>query len=286
VAGAEVVDDVRVPAAEALADRATSGRLLPDALPPEAEKAMDEFARDYERRWLDMDIPALAGLTPRQTADDPTSREDLVALRSSTGSHRGRGRWTTGDCAPCSASIGNGGGRIETMKTVVLGQPPAEIAAFLARRRALGQDRFDEVWEGVDHLAPMAHPWHGYLDTVLAELLGPYARQAGLIGTSAFNLGEPSDFRVPDRGYHRQLPASIYVATAAIVVEIVSPDDETWEKFPFYAGHGVDEIGTAAPAGRELRWFELGSEGYVETGSSSLLGVAASDLAAEIAWPG
>jgi len=80
VAGAEVVDDVRVPAAEALADRATSGRLLPDALPPEAEKAMDEFARDYERRWLDMEIPALAGLTPRQAADDPTRREDLVAL--------------------------------------------------------------------------------------------------------------------------------------------------------------------------------------------------------------
>jgi hypothetical protein len=31
------------------------------------------------------------------------------------------------------------------MKTVILGEPPPEIAAFLARRRALGQDSFDEV---------------------------------------------------------------------------------------------------------------------------------------------
>src|SRR5712692_10522064 len=64
---------------------------------------------------------------------------------------------------------------------------------------------FDEVWEGAYHLAPMAHAWHGYLDNVLAELLGPYARRAGLIGTGPFNLGEPDDFRVPDRGYHRTL---------------------------------------------------------------------------------
>jgi hypothetical protein len=29
---------------------------------------------------LDEQVPALGGLTPRQAADDPTRREDLVAL--------------------------------------------------------------------------------------------------------------------------------------------------------------------------------------------------------------
>lgn len=52
------------------------------------------------------------------------------------------------------------------------------------------------MWEGVYHAAPASHAWHGYLDNVLAELLGPYARRAGLVGTGPFNLGEADDYRV------------------------------------------------------------------------------------------
>lgn len=73
---------------------------------------------------------------------------------------------------------------------MVLGQPLAELEAFHDRRRALGQDLFDEIWEGAYHAAPASHPWHGYLDNVLAELLGPLARAAGLVGTGPFNLGQ------------------------------------------------------------------------------------------------
>ena len=40
--------------------------------------------------------------------------------------------------------------------------------------------------------------------------------------------------------------------TAAVVVEVVSPDDETYEKSGFYAAHGVDELIVADPAGRSL----------------------------------
>ncbi len=82
------------------------------------------------------------------------------------------------------------------MKTVVLGPPPPEIEAFLARRRALGQDTSDEVWEGDYHAVPAPHPWHAYIDRTLGELLAPRARAAGLVGTSQFNLGEKDDFRV------------------------------------------------------------------------------------------
>jgi len=171
------------------------------------------------------------------------------------------------------------------MRTVVLGEPPVEIEAFLAHRRATGQDRYDEVWEGEYHVAPMAHSWHGYLDNVLAELLGPVARAAGLIGSSAFNLGQADDFRVPDRGYHRSMPSAVWVPTATIVVEVISPDDETWAKFDFYARHHVEEICTAEPRQRQLRWFVLKDTAYEETGASALLDVTAAELHARIDWP-
>jgi Uma2 family endonuclease len=171
------------------------------------------------------------------------------------------------------------------MTTVVLGQRPRELEEFLRRRHELGQDGFDEVWEGVYHVAPMAHPWHGYLDNVLAELLGPLARRAGLVGTGPFNLGAPGDFRVPDRGYHQTLPSTTYVPSAVIVVEVVSPDDETWAKFGFYAAHGVHEICTADPHQAQLRWFVRGGDHFVESEASEVLGVAVTDLAAAIDWP-
>ena len=171
------------------------------------------------------------------------------------------------------------------MKTVVLGEPPAAIEEFLSRRRAAGQDLFDEVWEGEYHVAPASQSWHGYVDNVLAELLGPPARAAGLVGTGPFNLGHVGDYRVPDRGCHRTLPSTVRVPTAAIVVEVISPDDETWAKVDFYARHHVDEICTADPMGAEIRWFALTGTAYEETGVSRLLDLSTADLASRIDWP-
>src|SRR5262245_11646628 len=128
------------------------------------------------------------------------------------------------------------------MKTVVLGPRPAELQSLIDRRHALGIDLFDEVWEGSYHMAPAPSAEHAYLDNVLAVLLHPYAEAVGLVGTGPFNLGGPDDYRVPDRGYHRTQPRGTWVPSVALVVEILSPDDETYEKFDFYASHGVDEI--------------------------------------------
>ena len=46
-------------------------------------EALAEFTSDYENRWFEMELPALAGLTPRQAANDPTRREDLIRLLDS-----------------------------------------------------------------------------------------------------------------------------------------------------------------------------------------------------------
>ncbi len=43
------------------------------------------------------------------------------------------------------------------MRTVVLGPPPAELEALIARRHSLGLDGSDEVWKGEYHMAPVAH---------------------------------------------------------------------------------------------------------------------------------
>ncbi|MGH3478393.1 MAG: SEC-C metal-binding domain-containing protein, partial [Nocardioidaceae bacterium] len=51
-----------------------------DPADPGVAAALDQFIRDYEQKWLDEPIPALAGHTPRQAAADPTRRDDLIRL--------------------------------------------------------------------------------------------------------------------------------------------------------------------------------------------------------------
>ncbi len=126
----------------------------------------------------------------------------------------------------------------------MLDPAPAELQRLLEHRERLGLDGYDEVWEGVYHMAPMARQRHGWLQSQLDRVLGPYADRAGLVGTGPFNLGDDEgDFRVPDLGYLRELdPDLLYVPTAAVVVEVRSPGDESFEKLAFYAAHRVEEV--------------------------------------------
>lgn len=169
--------------------------------------------------------------------------------------------------------------------TMILGAPPPEVAALIERRRALGQDLYDEVWGGVYHMVPGPHPAHGIVQFALAELFGRLAGARQLTATGPFNVGEPGNFRVPDLGFHQQPPATLYVPTARLVVEVLSPDDETFAKFDFYAAHRVAEIIVADPATRTVRcWLRTGPA-YDERPSSEVLGVAMADVQAAVAWP-
>lgn len=170
------------------------------------------------------------------------------------------------------------------MKTVVLGPPPPKLAELIADRRASGADLYDEVWEGEYHMPPAPNFAHGTLDQRVAVLLEPIAQRAGLFVSGAFNLGGPDDYRVPDRGVHRTHWTGAWVPTAAIVVEIVSPDDETWAKLPFYATHGVDELLIVDPRSRTATWLGLQGDTYQPI-ERSLLGMTPDELAAQIDWP-
>ncbi|MGH9066239.1 MAG: Uma2 family endonuclease [Acidimicrobiales bacterium] len=174
------------------------------------------------------------------------------------------------------------------MKTVVLDPAPVEVERLIERRRRLGLDGYDEVWEGVYHMAPMARFRHGRLQVQLARLVGPHSDAAGLVDSGPFNLGEgPESFRVPDLGYHRPGldPDALYVPTAAIVVEVTSPGDETHDKLPFYSAHGVDEVWVVDPAARRVQMLARRGNGYRDVEASALLGVRAADLIATVAWP-
>ena len=83
-----VLDDSRRPIRDAreAAELAAQLPAAEDALDPDdpdVAEMLDEFIREYEAKWLEEPIPALDGHTPRQAADDPTRRPDLIKLLDS-----------------------------------------------------------------------------------------------------------------------------------------------------------------------------------------------------------
>jgi hypothetical protein len=171
------------------------------------------------------------------------------------------------------------------MSIVIVGEEP-EIAAWLARRRALGQDGFDEVWEGVYHVSPTARSEHAQVGVEIVSALLPRARAAGLRSAGPFNLGTgPQDFRVPDGGWFRSSPNALFVPTAAAVLEVLSPGDETFAKFNFYADRAVEEILVAHPTERWVRCWTNRQGEFQDVNASALLGVTMTDLVSEVQWP-
>lgn len=72
------VEDMQEAASRAPRGATTAGAL--DPRDPAVAAALDQFIHDQEQAWLDEPIPALGGATPRQAADDPTRRQELIRL--------------------------------------------------------------------------------------------------------------------------------------------------------------------------------------------------------------
>lgn len=173
------------------------------------------------------------------------------------------------------------------MRTLIPDPLPAEVQELLARRKKLDLDRKDEVWEGVLHVVPAPEIRHGRIAQQLAEILGGLARAAGLSAVMAeFNLGDSDqDFRVPDGGLLDPSATGTWLSTAALVVEILSPGDETWEKLPFYAAHKVDELLIVDPDEKRVHWLSLADRSYVPVERSGLIELGPDELAKRIEWP-
>lgn len=172
------------------------------------------------------------------------------------------------------------------MPTIVLPDPPpAEFEQLLERRRLTGADRHDEVWKGVLHMAPAAHPRHSQLQLQVIELLREPALAAGLVRLNDFNLGEPDNYRVPDGGLYAGTPDLLYLPTAALILEVLSPGDETWGTLPFYATQHVDEIVIVDPDEHTVQWLVLQDGEYLSAPRSEVLDLDVQELAGQIDWP-
>ena len=170
------------------------------------------------------------------------------------------------------------------MSTLFVGHEPV-VEAWLERRRALGLDGRDEVWEGVLHVTPPEHGRDGAVAMDLQALFRAPARAAGLRAGGSVNVGVPRDHRIPDLVWHRGSPDALYFATVAIAVEVLSPGDETWQKFGFYAAHGVEELWVVDPLEHTARVWALVDGAYDERGTSPLLGLSTADVVAGVDWP-
>lgn len=187
------------------------------------------------------------------------------------------------DGAPARAV---GAGSLVGVRTLVLDPETAGLGELMERRRRSGLDRFDEIWEGVYHMVPAPSYAHGSIDVQLMRIIGPAADAAGLEPTSQCNIGEGEhDFRVPDGALHRPGASGVWHPTAAMVIEVVSPHDESFEKLPFYAAHGVDEMLIVDPQQRSVSWFALRDGEYRPVERSGLIELGRDELAEQIRWP-
>jgi Uma2 family endonuclease len=171
------------------------------------------------------------------------------------------------------------------MRTLLSDPLPQEVQELLTRRRQWGADRHDEVWEGVLHVVPMPDFRHAALSAQVASLLRAPASAAGLTVTDAFNLGDSKqNFRVPDAGLHRPDAGGLWLPSAALAVEVLSPNDDTWKKLSFYAAHSVDELLIVDPERRSLDWLGLVEGRYQPIEHSGVIDLSAAALARQIEW--
>lgn len=171
---------------------------------------------------------------------------------------------------------------------MVLNEPiPAEVTDLLARRRALGLDRFDEVWNGEYHMNPAPNARHARLEISLVIALHDRVRTAGLHLVGGVNIGNDQfDYRVPDASVLRRRTDDVWLDDAAIVVEVLSPNDRALEKFDHYARFGVTEIFVVDPDTESVQMYERVGDGheFTLTESSPLLGISAADLTTDLDW--
>ncbi|HZU35294.1 MAG TPA: Uma2 family endonuclease, partial [Gemmataceae bacterium] len=123
---------------------------------------------------------------------------------------------------------------------------------LLAEREASGADRYDEVWDGVYFMTPIANPEHQRLALRLGaafeDLLGHNNEIQIFPGVNVSDREEgwERNYRVPDvavvlpGGRARECSAHL-CGGPDLIVEILSPGDRAHEKLPFYAGIGVRE---------------------------------------------
>ncbi len=141
------------------------------------------------------------------------------------------------------------------MKVLILDAPQS----MLDERRRLGLDGRDEMWDGVLHMVPPPKDAHQGMGVWFLLLAAPLAEARGLVARYETGLfGTEDNFRVPDLLFRREEHGSERGAEGAeLVVELRSPNDETYLKLPFFAQCGVREFLVLHPTEHRAELFRL-----------------------------
>ena len=141
-------------------------------------------------------------------------------------------------------------------------------------------------------MVPQPSTEHLRLGRLLLSALTPVAERLGMEPFYEVALyrraGADQDYRVPDLSF--ALPAQIskrgLEGACEFLIEILSPNDETYEKLPFYAELGIKELLVASPETRQVELYALRGPKHVlvsadEKGAvrSQVLGVAFATVA-------
>jgi Uma2 family endonuclease len=130
---------------------------------------------------------------------------------------------------------------------------PIELARLIRERRECGGDRYDEVWDGVYVMSPLADNEHQELGYLLSRAIHSGLGSNG--GARVFPGCNVSDrprrwkrnYRCPDvavflPGNPAQDRGSHWFGGPDFAVEILSPYDRSRQKFGFFAKAGVREL--------------------------------------------
>lgn len=131
-------------------------------------------------------------------------------------------------------------------------------------RQAKGVDQYDEVWEGVYVMPPLATNWHqdlvGLLTAVLRGVLPADARVQPGANVSDRREAWKENFRCPDvvvvlPGSRAVDCVTHWLGGPDFLVEVQTPGDESESKIPFYSALGVRELLIVHRDARTLRLY-------------------------------
>jgi len=128
-----------------------------------------------------------------------------------------------------------------------------EEQRLIRERQESGGDRYDEVWDGVYVMSPLANLEHQrfafQFAAIIQEALGWDSEAVVLAGANVSDRdkGWTKNYRVPDvtvtfPGGKARDCGTHWMGGPDFVIEVVSADDRSREKFDFYAAIGVREL--------------------------------------------
>lgn len=162
----------------------------------------------------------------------------------------------------------------------LVGMPKQDFERLLRRRRAMGGDRYDEVWDGIYVMSPEADNPHQKLSGLLFKAL-----DTALEGDDRFDVypaikitDRPEkwrrNFRIPDvavflSGNTARDCGTHWLGGPDFAAEVVSKGDRSHKKFAFYHKVGVRELLLVDRRPWQLELYARGAAGFDLAGRST-----------------